>query len=186
MAGGAPSRHVNLDQAAARRALPTTLTAGGGASYTLTATNNGPGPALDTTVQNLMPAGATFSGAISSVGSCSGSTTLTCSLGTLAPGASATINVSAKIDQAGTATAHGDRPRASDRSEPRQQRGLDRRRRAGRAGGAPGALARVSITGTLPPRQGRDRDLCKDQAQEEEHRPARSDDSFRSSTRQPR
>jgi len=83
---------------------PTTLTAGGGVSYTLTATNNGPDPALDTTVQNLLPAGATFSGAISSVGSCSGSTTLTCSLGTLAPGASATINVSAKLDQSGTAT----------------------------------------------------------------------------------
>jgi uncharacterized repeat protein (TIGR01451 family) len=83
---------------------PTTLTPGGGVSYTLTATNSGPDPALNTTVQNLLPAGATFSGAISSVGSCSGSTTLTCSLGTLAPGAAATITVSGSLGQPGTAT----------------------------------------------------------------------------------
>jgi uncharacterized repeat protein (TIGR01451 family) len=82
----------------------TSVLAGGAVLYTLRVTDNGPDPALDTTVQNLLPAGATLAGAITSVGSCSGATELTCALGTLKSGASATIDVSAKLTDEGIAT----------------------------------------------------------------------------------
>jgi uncharacterized repeat protein (TIGR01451 family) len=83
---------------------PTTVALGGGVAYTLTAINQGPDPALAASLQNLLPAGATFVGANTSAGSCSGSTTLTCALGTLAPGASVTVNVSASLGLAGVGT----------------------------------------------------------------------------------
>jgi uncharacterized repeat protein (TIGR01451 family)/CSLREA domain-containing protein len=83
---------------------PAAVVLGGGVAYTLTAINQGPDPALEASLENLLPAGATFVGANTSVGSCSGSTTLTCALGTLAPDASVTVNVSASLGLAGVAT----------------------------------------------------------------------------------
>jgi CSLREA domain-containing protein/uncharacterized repeat protein (TIGR01451 family) len=83
---------------------PTSVLTGAGVLYTLTVTDLGPDPALDTSVQNLLPAGATLAGAITSTGTCSGSTTLLCTLGTLQNGASATIDVSAHLSTLGTAT----------------------------------------------------------------------------------
>lgn len=83
---------------------PSSLLAGAAVVYTLKVTDLGPDPALAASVQNLLPAGATFAGAITSMGSCAGTTTLTCALGTLPSGATATINVSAKLGSVGTAT----------------------------------------------------------------------------------
>ena len=45
------------------------------------------------TVSDPLPAGVTFVSATPSVGSCSGTSTVTCSLGTLASGASATVTI---------------------------------------------------------------------------------------------
>lgn len=83
---------------------PTSVLSGGGVVYTLEVTDLGPDPALGVSVQNLLPAGATLAGAITSAGSRSGTTTLLCTLGTLQSGASATINVSANLSAPGTAT----------------------------------------------------------------------------------
>jgi uncharacterized repeat protein (TIGR01451 family) len=92
------------DLAISGQASAATVAFGGGIAYTLTATNLGPDPAPSTTVENLLPAGATFVKATTAAGSCAGATTLTCALGTLAPGASVAVNVSATLGLAGTAT----------------------------------------------------------------------------------
>lgn len=60
-------------------------------NYTITVTNNGPATAFGTTVTDILPAGTTFQSATPSQGSCTGTTTVTCNLGTLAPAGTATI-----------------------------------------------------------------------------------------------
>jgi uncharacterized repeat protein (TIGR01451 family) len=101
---GAVEVNSLADVAISGSVSPSSLLVGGAVVYTLEATNLGPDPALSTTVQNLLPAGATFAGAIASTGNCSGTTALTCALGTLPSGATATINVSATLTTVGTAT----------------------------------------------------------------------------------
>ena len=73
------------------KSAPPTAPAGGQIHYTITVTNNGPDSSTNTTVTDTLPAGVTFVSATPSQGSCSGTTTVTCNLGTLASSASATI-----------------------------------------------------------------------------------------------
>jgi uncharacterized repeat protein (TIGR01451 family) len=72
---------------------PGTAPSGGQIHYTITVTNNGPDASTNTTVTDILPAGVTFGSATPSQGSCSGTTTVTCNLGTLAGSASATIDL---------------------------------------------------------------------------------------------
>lgn len=74
-----------------KTANPGVIVAGGTVTYTITVTNNGPGLALGTMVTDTLPAGTTFVSATPSQGSCTGTTTVSCSLGTLNPTSSATI-----------------------------------------------------------------------------------------------
>ncbi len=60
-------------------------------TYTISVANAGPVAATSVVVTDVLPAGTSFVSATPSQGSCSGTTTVTCSLGTLANGASATI-----------------------------------------------------------------------------------------------
>ncbi|HEY6844292.1 MAG TPA: DUF11 domain-containing protein [Thermoanaerobaculia bacterium] len=60
-------------------------------TYTITVSNAGPGPASGATMSDVIPAGTTFVSATPAQGSCSGTSTVTCSLGTIASGGSATI-----------------------------------------------------------------------------------------------
>lgn len=63
-------------------------------TYTITTTNNGPSSATGVTLTDTLAAGLTFVSATPSQGSCSGNVPpITCPLGTLAPGASATVTV---------------------------------------------------------------------------------------------
>lgn len=62
--------------------------------YTIDITNNGPEPALNVTLTDELPAGVGYVQAISSQGGCSeASGTVTCLVGVLADGASATVTV---------------------------------------------------------------------------------------------
>src|SRR6202008_3953207 len=61
---GAVEVNSLADVAISGSVSPTSLLAGGAVVYTLEATNFGPDPALATSVQNLLPAGATFAGVI--------------------------------------------------------------------------------------------------------------------------
>jgi uncharacterized repeat protein (TIGR01451 family) len=63
-------------------------------TYTITTTNNGPSSATGVTLTDTLAAGLTFVSATPSQGTCSGNVPpITCPLGTLAPGASATVTV---------------------------------------------------------------------------------------------
>ena len=70
------------------------VAAGSPLVYTITTTNNGPSAASGVTTTDMLPAGVTFNTASSSQGSCSGTTTVSCAVGALASGQSATITIS--------------------------------------------------------------------------------------------
>jgi uncharacterized repeat protein (TIGR01451 family) len=88
---------------------PASSAFGAPVSYTLTITNNGPAPATGVTVTDTLPAGTTYASAGASQGSCSGTTTITCALGTLnstgsGPSNVATVTIVAFAGAAGTLT----------------------------------------------------------------------------------
>ncbi len=84
---------TSADLALAETASPSPAAVGGNLTYTLTITNNGPNSAPSVTVTDTLPSGVTFVSATPSVGSCSGSATVTCNLGTLANGGAATVTI---------------------------------------------------------------------------------------------
>ena len=88
------------DDAAASADLSITKAANGGAfsvgqtvDYTITVQNAGPDAATGVVATDVLPANTTFVSATPSQGSCAGTTTITCTLGTLNNGAGATIDL---------------------------------------------------------------------------------------------
>lgn len=82
-----------------------TFVPGAPAVFTIVVTNAGPGPATNTVVTDVLPAGATLTGASSTQGTCSGTATVTCTLGTLPANESATITLNVNLPLAqGTVT----------------------------------------------------------------------------------
>jgi uncharacterized repeat protein (TIGR01451 family) len=71
----------------------TSAAAGTTATYTIDVINDGPATAVNTTVTDVLPAGTTFVSASSTQGTCTGTTTVTCTIGTLEPGNTATITL---------------------------------------------------------------------------------------------
>jgi type VI secretion system secreted protein VgrG len=72
---------------------PATVSGGANIAYNLAVANAGPSSAAGVTVNDVLPAGTTFVSATPSLGSCSGTSTVSCSLGTMASGGSATITI---------------------------------------------------------------------------------------------
>jgi uncharacterized repeat protein (TIGR01451 family) len=80
---------------------PDPVALGSNLTYTLTVTNNGPGASTGSTVSDTLPAGVAFVSATPSQGSCSETGgTVTCDMGTLASGASATVAIVVTVDPA--------------------------------------------------------------------------------------
>ncbi len=71
-------------------------------TYTITVRNNGPSSAANVAVTDPFPSGITVVSAVSSVGACQASATVTCTLGTMTSGQTATITVVATSSLAGT------------------------------------------------------------------------------------
>jgi len=65
-------------------------------TYNISVTNNGPGPATSVTVTDTLPANMTFVSATPSQGTCVNSPPVSCSLGSILSGASATITLVAR------------------------------------------------------------------------------------------
>ena len=85
---------------------------GNNASFTITVSNAGPAAATNVHVLDAIPAGTTFVSAVPTAGTCSGTVTVDCNVGTLADGGSATVTLTVRLDAAGvvsnTATATSD------------------------------------------------------------------------------
>jgi uncharacterized repeat protein (TIGR01451 family) len=71
-------------------------------TYTLTATNHGPSTGHGVVIHDPLPAGTSFVSASATAGTCSGTTTVDCSIGDLANGASATVTVVVTPSTAGS------------------------------------------------------------------------------------
>ncbi|MCC7370482.1 MAG: DUF11 domain-containing protein [Chloroflexi bacterium] len=80
------------------------ISAGQNVTYTVVVTNNGPSPATGVQAVDLLPAGATYVSATPSQGNCSGTSTVSCTVGSLASGGSATITLVATATSAGVLT----------------------------------------------------------------------------------
>lgn len=83
---------------------PDPVRKGGTLTYTIVVTNAGPGSSSGVTVSDVLPASVTLLGTVASQGSCTGGTTVSCALGTLEAGASATVTLRTRARTVGTAS----------------------------------------------------------------------------------
>ena len=95
-----PTSHADL--AIVKGDAPDPVVAGSNLTYTLTVTNGGPDAAAAVQVSDTLPAGVSFVSASSSAGSCSGTATVVCSLGTVANGGSVTVTIVVTPSAAGS------------------------------------------------------------------------------------
>ena len=91
--GGTAVAATGVDLAITKTASAPVVAVGQPLDYTLVVTNNGPGTATGVVVTDPLPAAFTLLTASSTQGSCSGTTTVTCNVGTMANGASVTITI---------------------------------------------------------------------------------------------
>ena len=82
---------------------PDPVDAGSNLDYTLTVHNAGPDTASDVSVSDPLPAGVTLVSATPSQGTCAGTSTVTCDLGSLATGAPNDVTVTVVVTPARTA-----------------------------------------------------------------------------------
>lgn len=83
---------------------PDPVTVGNNLTYTITITNNGPNTATGVTLTDTLPGSVTFVSSTPSQGFCSGAAVVTCSIGSLANSASATVAIVVTPTAAGTLT----------------------------------------------------------------------------------
>ena len=72
---------------------PDPVPSGGTLTYTINVANNGPDDATGVVLTDTIPASSTFVSRSTTKGTCSGTTTVTCNIGALANGESATVTI---------------------------------------------------------------------------------------------
>lgn len=112
---GAPATHTvtildndvlppSADVSIIKTLEPGSVTVGQNVTFTLAVTNGGPDAADNVVVTDTLPPQLTFVSATPSTGSCSGTLTITCNLGTLADAVSETITIVATMNNTGVTT----------------------------------------------------------------------------------
>ena len=91
---------VEADLSVTKTDSPDPITAAGATlTYTLTVTNGGPSTATNVVLTDTLPTGAvTFVSATPDQGSCSGTSTVACNLGTLVNGVSTTVTIKVTVN----------------------------------------------------------------------------------------
>ncbi|HJY27419.1 MAG TPA: PQQ-dependent sugar dehydrogenase, partial [Pyrinomonadaceae bacterium] len=95
---------TSADLSVTKTASPNPAQVGVTLSYRITTTNNGPAVATNVSVTDTLPSGITFGSATTTQGSCSGTSTVNCNLGTLAVGSSAIVTINVTPSAAGQLT----------------------------------------------------------------------------------
>lgn len=86
---GATSANLSISKTAS----PNPGTVGANLTYRIVVTNGGPSPATNVDVTDTLPSGITLVSATPTQGNCAGTSTITCSLGSLANKGSANVNI---------------------------------------------------------------------------------------------
>ena len=108
----------SADMAIVKTGAPNPVAEGSPLTYTLTVTNNGPASATNVTVMDSVPSVMTYESSSSTQGSCSeAGGTVTCLLGTMPNGGTATISILTTAERAGNGFEHGDGGCGSDGPE---------------------------------------------------------------------
>ena len=84
---------ASADLSITKADAPDPVTVGSELTYTLTVNNAGPDSAADVTATDALPATVAFVSAVPSQGTCAGTATVSCSLGTINAGGSATVTI---------------------------------------------------------------------------------------------
>lgn len=96
------------DMSVTKTASPNPVARGGTLTYRMTVTNNGtpamPATTSGVTLTDTLPAGVTFVSATPSIGTCSGTSTVTCKLGTFPSGTSATVDIVVTVNASASGT----------------------------------------------------------------------------------
>jgi uncharacterized repeat protein (TIGR01451 family) len=93
---------ASADLSVSGSANPNPATVGQNLTYTLTVANAGPDAANGVVLSDPLPAGLTFISAVATQGSCTGTSVVNCSLGTLTSGVSATVTITVSPTSVGT------------------------------------------------------------------------------------
>ena len=96
---------VPADLSLAKADSPDPVKVGGVLTYTIEVSNAGPGPATDVSVEDQLPASTDFQSATASQGTCTHAAgTVTCNLGSIANGGTATVTIEVEARSTGTIT----------------------------------------------------------------------------------
>ena len=93
-----------IDLAITKIGTPNPTVLGNTITWTMVVSNNGPNNATGVTVADPIPAGTSFVGVTTTQGTCTGGTMLSCQIGNLAVGASATVTLKTTANATGNVT----------------------------------------------------------------------------------
>jgi uncharacterized repeat protein (TIGR01451 family) len=114
-----PAAPVAADLRVVKTASPQSVQAGQTVTYTITVTNQGPGPTTGVRVVDTIPAGFTVTGTTATRGPCSQSgAEVRCDLGTVSVGTPETITVTGTVSQSATGQLSNTATATADQTDP--------------------------------------------------------------------